>query len=274
MKKNKLVHWFIISTFVSLYLIVSIISTIHVIQFFKLSNPMWLAVSLALAFEVGAAASLSSIIVMEKMNKFLVWTLFIVLTVMQAMGNTYYAYTHLNDFQGWVELFGLVDEELLYQKRVLSIISGAILPLVSLGFIKSLVDYIKPSEETIKDMMETPEKKEEIQNIDLGTSGSEELTVQNELVEDAASEDVKSEEEIVTGSKKSFELTTEEADAILNEESQQEEATEEIKESQVIEAGYKMDDSEMTPVNSNNPVRLTDDPVLRYKMKIQKENNS
>jgi hypothetical protein len=235
---------------------------------------MWLAVSLALAFEVGAAASLSSIIVMEKMNKFLVWTLFIVLTVMQAMGNTYYAYTHLNDFQGWVELFGLVDEELLYQKRVLSIISGAILPLVSLGFIKSLVDYIKPSEETIKDMMETPEKKEEIQNIDLGTSVSEELTVQEELVEDSASEDVKSEEEIVIGSKKSFELTTEEADAILNDESQQEEATEEIKESQVIEAGYKMDDSEMIPVNSNNPVRLTDDPVLRYKMKIQKENNS
>ena len=64
---------------------------------------------------------------------------------MQAMGNTYYAYTHLANFQSWVELFGLVDEDIIYQKRMLSIISGAILPLVSLGFIKSLVDYIKPN---------------------------------------------------------------------------------------------------------------------------------
>ena len=61
------------------------------------------------------------------------------------MGNTYYAFTNLQDYQSWVELFGLVDEDPLYQKRILSIISGAILPLVALGFIKSLVDYIRPA---------------------------------------------------------------------------------------------------------------------------------
>ena len=138
-------HWFIIGTFVMLYAIVSIISTIHVIDFFKLSNPTWLAVSLAIAFEIGAAASLASIIVMDKMNKALIWFLFILLTGMQMMGNTFFAYTHLENFNGWVELFGLVDEEPIYQKRILSIISGAILPLVALGFIKSLVDYIRPS---------------------------------------------------------------------------------------------------------------------------------
>jgi hypothetical protein len=58
--KNKLVHRSIIATFVSLYLLVSIISTIHVIEFFKLSNPQWLAISLAIAFELGAAASLDA----------------------------------------------------------------------------------------------------------------------------------------------------------------------------------------------------------------------
>lgn len=147
-KKDKLVSGFIISTFVGLYLIVSVISTIHVIEFFELSNPKWLAVSLALAFEVGAAASLSSLIVLEKMNKVLVWILFVVLTLMQAMGNTYYAYTHIHDFQYWSELFGLIEEDVIYQKRLLSLISGAILPLVSLGFIKSLVDYIRPDKDT------------------------------------------------------------------------------------------------------------------------------
>jgi hypothetical protein len=62
------------------------------------------------------------------------------------MGNTYYAYTNIQDFQGWSELFGLIEEDIIFQKRILSIISGAILPLVALGFIKSLVDYIKPED--------------------------------------------------------------------------------------------------------------------------------
>lgn len=147
MKRINLVRGFIIATFVSLYLVVSIISTIHVIDFFRLSNPEWLSIALAIAFEIGAAASLASLIALDKMNKTMVWTLFILLTAMQAMGNTYYAYTHLDNFNSWIELFGLVDEELIYQKRTLSIISGAILPFVALGFIKSLVDYIKPDED-------------------------------------------------------------------------------------------------------------------------------
>ena len=143
-EENKLTRNFIIGTFVTLYVMVSIISTIHVIDFFKLSNPDWLAITLALAFEVGAAASLASIIALKKMNKGIVWMLFFTLTLMQAMGNAYFAYMHLDGYQGWVELFGLVDSELIEQKRILSIVSGAILPLVALGFIKSLVDYIKP----------------------------------------------------------------------------------------------------------------------------------
>jgi hypothetical protein len=162
----KAVKVFIIGTFVALYLLVSVISTIHVIDFFRMSNPNWLAISLAIAFEIGAAASLASIIALQKMNKGIVWLLFIILTLMQAMGNTYYAYTHIQDFQGWVELFGLNEEEIIFQKRILSLVSGAILPIVALGFIKSLVDYIKPEdavevvrEEIIKAEIEALEEK-------------------------------------------------------------------------------------------------------------------
>ena len=146
--KDKLVHRFIIGTFVSLYLLVSIISTIHVIEFFKLSNPYWLAVSLAIGFELGAAASLASLIILDRMNKTLIWMLFGTITLMQMQGNMYYAFVHMENFQGWSELFGLIEEDIVYQKRVLSAVSGAILPLVALGFIKSLVDYIKPESET------------------------------------------------------------------------------------------------------------------------------
>jgi hypothetical protein len=148
--ENKLTRNFIIWVFVTLYALVSTISTIHVVEFFKLSNPDWLAITLAIAFEVGAAASLASIIALKKMNKGIVWSLFILLTLMQAMGNTYYAYMHLSNYQGWIELFGMVDYEVIEQKRILSLVSGAVLPLVALGFIKSLVDYLRPEDNTIQ----------------------------------------------------------------------------------------------------------------------------
>ena len=144
MNKSKWVNGFIIGTFVTLYLLVSIISTIHVIDFFELSNPYWLAVTLAIGFEIGAAASLASLITLEKMNKSVVWGLFITITLMQMQGNMYYAFRNLSDFQSWVELFNLLEWEVLAQKRLLAFVSGAILPLVALGFIKSLVDYIRP----------------------------------------------------------------------------------------------------------------------------------
>lgn len=156
MNRSEITKNFIIGTFVTLYVMVSLISTIHVIDFFKLSNPQWLAITLAVAFEVGAAASLASIIALKKMNKTVVWLLFIILTLMQAMGNTFYSYTHLTNFQQWVELFGLTDNDTIEQKRILSMVSGAILPIVALGFIKSLVDYIKPEEEEPKTVDVTP----------------------------------------------------------------------------------------------------------------------
>ena len=186
--KDKLVHRFIIGTFVSLYLLVSIISTIHVIEFFKLSNPYWLAVSLAIGFELGAAASLASLIILDKMNKTLVWMLFGAITLMQMQGNMYYAFVHMENFQGWSELFGLIEEDIVYQKRVLSAVSGAILPLVALGFIKSLIDYIKPqSEFQVKEevKVEETETKEEIYTPeDLGEMKEWDVTLMDGLEED------------------------------------------------------------------------------------------
>jgi len=146
-KRDNIIKWTIVGIFVGLYAMVSIISTIHVIDFFRLSNPNWLAVTLAIAFEIGAAASLCAIVILDKTSRFMVWMLFLIITAMQMMGNTYYAYTHLIEFRSWSELFGLIEDEPIYQKRILSLISGAILPLVALGFIKSLVDYIRPSKE-------------------------------------------------------------------------------------------------------------------------------
>lgn len=282
--KNKFIHRSIILTFVSLYLLVSIISTLHVIEFFKLSNPEWLAISLAIAFELGAAACLASLIILDKMNKTLVWFLFGTITLMQMQGNMYYAYVHLADYQGWSELFGLIEEEAVYQKRILSAVSGAILPLVALGFIKSLVDYIKPEAPVspelipvvaIKDVIVSNEEKitEEIKIEEPQIEETQIEQQQIQITEDNISytseelEEMKDWEETLSDGLEEDNLVEE----IFFEEMIHEQSPvafqEHIESGQVV-AGYygdilidgngiSSDESIMSPVNSNTPIKKT-----------------
>ena len=267
--KNKLVHRSIIATFVSLYLLVSIISTIHVIEFFKLSNPQWLAISLAIAFELGAAASLASLVILDKMNKTLVWLLFGTITLMQMQGNMYYAFVHMENFQGWSELFGLIEEDVVYQKRVLSAVSGAILPLVALGFIKSLVDYIKPEPqvetvvEEVAKAEETPTKGEIYTQEDLEEAKEWDATLMDGLEDEPMAEE--------TGERDA----DHDLDLVLNEmvEDLQEEEFPQVEEPineetpQVVPGyygdividgnGIQTEESNILPVNSNAPRKNT-----------------
>jgi hypothetical protein len=223
--KNKFVHRSIIVTFVSLYLLVSVISTIHVIDFFLLSNPYWLAVSLAIGFELGAAASLASLVILDKMNKTLVWILFGAITLMQMQGNMFYAFSHMENFQGWSELFGLIEEDIIYQKRILAAVSGAILPLVALGFIKSLIDYIKPEKDS---------KGEEINEAPILTP---------DLIEDETEslieEYISSGNEYIEGGDSSSvdEIPEEEAEPLIEE--------------KIENKGIQIEETNIFPVNSN-----------------------
>jgi len=188
-KRDNIIKWSIIGIFVGLYTLVSIISTIHVIDFFRLSNPNWLAITLAIAFEIGAAASLAAIVILDKTSKSLVWMLFLLITGMQMMGNMYYAYVHLEDYLNWSELFGIMEEEVIFQKRVLSIVSGAILPIVALGFIKSLVDYIKPS-----DANELKSAYQELKDFDEAEEEIE-MDIAKDIIEDSIDEDLQEEQD-------------------------------------------------------------------------------
>ena len=172
--KERLLHIFIISIFCSLYFLVATISMINSVAFFDLSHSGLMSWSLAIGFEIGAAASLAAIIILDKTNKTMVWGLFLLLTSFQMMANSFHAFINLENYMGWIELFGLEETEPIYQKRILSIVSGAILPVVALGFIKSLVDYIRPKE---------PEVLNEIPNIETPVAGSVEPITQ-ELYED------------------------------------------------------------------------------------------
>ena len=152
--KNKFVHYFIIGIFCSLYFLVATISMINSVAFFDLSHNGIMSWALAVGFELGAAASLAAIIILDKTNKTMVWTLFLLLTGFQMMANSFHAFINLENYMPWIELFGLEEAEPIFQKRILSIVSGAVLPIVALGFIKSLVDYIRPDQPT-KELAET-----------------------------------------------------------------------------------------------------------------------
>jgi len=131
-------------------ILVSLISTIHVVNFFKLSNYQWLAITLAIAFEIGALSSLAALAIMDKISKTSLWLIFILITLMQMMGNTYYAFDFITAkmhtdsewTMNWIELFSIQTTDVPTTKRLLAIVSGAILPVVSLSFLHILINYL------------------------------------------------------------------------------------------------------------------------------------
>ena len=197
MEKNRLVHLSIIGIFVSLYFLVATISMINSVAFFDLSHDGLMNWALAIGFELGAAASLAAIVILDKTNKTMVWALFLLLTSFQMMANSFHAFINLENYMGWIELFGLEEAEPIYQKRVLSIVSGAILPLVALGFIKSLVDYIRPEqknkiEESIPEEAKAWKGAFDIDTSEIETpvAGSAEPVIEKEIIPEASEEAV------------------------------------------------------------------------------------
>lgn len=129
-----------------LYLAVGFVSVYHAIAFFSISNSNWLAVVLALAFEIGQAAVLFSLLV-NKSKKTMPWILMGVLTLVQVLGNVYssYQYAALNSpeeikyFTDSV-LFFVQDPDQQVNQVMISYITGAILPIVALCMTSMIVD--------------------------------------------------------------------------------------------------------------------------------------
>lgn len=157
-------------------ILVSLISTIHVVNFFQLSNYHWLAVTLAVAFEIGALSSLAALAIMDKISKVSLWIIFILIMFMQMMGNTYYAFDFITDkmhsdpewTMNWIELFSIQSADVPTTKRLLAIVSGAILPIVSLSFLHILIGYLSKMKEPEEDYEYVEEYVEDdtIENID------------------------------------------------------------------------------------------------------------
>ncbi len=159
--QNNKIDWMKVITvtfFLSVPFASSLISTWHIFDFFELGNPSWMSIVLSVVIELGALASLLALANMKKLKPFFIWFVFSLLFFLQIVGNVFYSYKYITEslatnskwlsiFTEFIQTLGLVeDTNISAMKMILSCIIGLPIPLISISFLKSTVDYLKPDE--------------------------------------------------------------------------------------------------------------------------------
>lgn len=161
-----------------LYCSSAFVSTMHAIEFFSLANVGYLAIMLALTYEIGQAAVLSSLLIDKRNQKKVVpWILMGVLTICQILGNTFSVYKNicLNSMNElvWIKEPIFVFANDFPDKQATIIITwvmGALLPVISLLMCEMVTSYIhsdkedKAPELIKEDKKEEPEPEHKIEN--------------------------------------------------------------------------------------------------------------
>lgn len=142
----------LIGLFVLLYLAVGTVSCWHSITFFGVANDSWLAITLAIAFEIGQAAILFALLSdPAQAKKTMPWILMCVLTAVQVMGNVVASYSYIvqnspDDIKYFVDsiMFFVADPNPQVNTVILSYVIGAILPIVALCMTGMVVGLSEP----------------------------------------------------------------------------------------------------------------------------------
>lgn len=126
------------------------ISIYHVITWYDMTNPFSWAIYLSIGVEIAALSALAGMT--AKMSKF-VYVPFIIVTFIQILGNVFASYQYIDVnghlFKSWVELFdpifnsfGWVENgDIMTHKRILGILGGIFIPLISLSFLHLLISF-------------------------------------------------------------------------------------------------------------------------------------
>jgi hypothetical protein len=137
------------SMFLVPILLVATISISHVIVWYDMANPYNWAIFLSIAIEVGA---ISALIAATNRIKGGIWFMFGVVTFIQMVGNIFYSYNEIDEngdlFKSWVELTGPLwdmigsnPNDVPAMKRWLSLLTGGLLPIISLASLHFFVKY-------------------------------------------------------------------------------------------------------------------------------------
>lgn len=164
-------HWIntnyrtlIVLAFMIPIIIVAIVSISHVTQWYGVSNPLTWAVYLSVGVEIAAMSAVAALSANVGRN---IYIPFIIVTLIQFMGNVFFSYEFINidaeSFRSWVELVspifqfaGVEATNLIAHKRILALLAGGMLPVISLTFLHMLVRFTE--EQRLKEVEEEAEK--------------------------------------------------------------------------------------------------------------------
>lgn len=191
-----------IGLFAILYLAVALVSTIHAVSFFGLANNDWMAVILAISFELGQAAVLFSLLTSKnERGKIMPWVLMAIFTLVQVLGNVYSSYKHiitsspenLRFFKEPIFIWtNLPDDQATV---IVTYIVGAILPICALLLTSMVTNQFQNPNDSIihleeEDVQNNEEFKnnEQKKNIEHIEEKVENEEIENETIEENISE--------------------------------------------------------------------------------------
>lgn len=170
----------IITSFIIPILLVAFVSISHVTTFYGISNPLSWGIYLSVAIEIAAISALAGLSV--NMGKF-IYIPFGIVTLIQFIGNVFFSFNYIDEnseiFKSWVEMtaallepIGVEPNDMSAHKRILSLFSGGLLPLISLTFAHMLVKYSDSIDESNKNI--------ELVDIDKISKDAGKLELQND----------------------------------------------------------------------------------------------
>lgn len=157
---NKNYRTLIVLAFLIPIIIVAIVSISHVTQWYGVSNPITWAVYLSVGVEIAAMSAVAALSANVGKN---IYIPFIIVTLIQFMGNVFFSYNFISvdaeSFRQWVELvspilqfMGVEASNLIAHKRILALLAGGMLPVISLTFLHMLVRFTE--EQRLKEIEE------------------------------------------------------------------------------------------------------------------------
>jgi hypothetical protein len=171
-------------------IIITLVSTFHVISLFALSNNILISIITAIAFETVAIGSLFAIFYSKNKTNSL-WLIFITVAFFQILGNSYYAFEFMSNklltnpqfLDNWITFigqpivdlintfFGEIVDVMGFHKRLLSLLTGGMLPVLYLASTHIIFKEITKEETVsieseIKQDVKVEEHKEEKDELD------------------------------------------------------------------------------------------------------------
>lgn len=151
--------------FLSVPIISATISAFHLEGFMRLGNPTFLSVTTAIAYEIANVTAMFIFVMLPRINRSFVWISFIMLVVMQVVGNVFFSYDYIirnvnpEHLSSWYSMTNYLfdSSNKIESSFYLACFIGIPVPLVAIFLTKSVSNYLGGEE--------IEEKKTEIEEI-------------------------------------------------------------------------------------------------------------